>query len=414
MAERILEIVAARGKMHNPETDSGGVLLGTVAAVGERFGSPPPIGERIVTLASLTLTPLRLERSPARPRLAQVEVAGTAYVCDRAPLGAGARRPAARDRARGLRRLRRRLAHPRAGAARRARSACSAPGTPASWRWPPRREAMAGGTLVAVDVDRGRGRAGRGGSGSATSPSPPTCATRSRALEALRAAGAPPADLTVVVVNATGCEPTAILLTADGRDGPLLLDGDQLLGRRAGRGRDRLGRADAGRQRLRARPRRLRARPRPRAPRRCARRWARRSRRRRERGLRAPGADALARPRRARPRQPHRRAHLPRGGPRRVPRRARDRARRVRRRPLLGQLQRRDRPGVRLGDGAVRGPRAGPLEHDARASASSTTAARSWSRPSSGSCSGIRPSASRGRSPTRSARRWRAREEVTG
>jgi L-erythro-3,5-diaminohexanoate dehydrogenase len=35
------------------------------------------------------------------------------------------------------------------------------------------------------------------------------------ALEAVRAAGAPPAHLTVVVVNATGCESTAILLTAD-------------------------------------------------------------------------------------------------------------------------------------------------------------------------------------------------------
>ena len=35
------------------------------------------------------------------------------------------------------------------------------------------------------------------------------------AVEVLRAAGAPPADLTVVVVNATRCEPTAILLTAD-------------------------------------------------------------------------------------------------------------------------------------------------------------------------------------------------------
>ena len=35
------------------------------------------------------------------------------------------------------------------------------------------------------------------------------------ALEALRAAGAAPADLTVVVVNATGCEPGAILMTAD-------------------------------------------------------------------------------------------------------------------------------------------------------------------------------------------------------
>ena len=34
MAARILEIVVARGKMHNPETDSGGILLGTVADVG--------------------------------------------------------------------------------------------------------------------------------------------------------------------------------------------------------------------------------------------------------------------------------------------------------------------------------------------------------------------------------------------
>ena len=36
------------------------------------------------------------------------------------------------------------------------------------------------------------------------------------ALEAVRAAGAPAADLTVVVVNSKGCEPAAILLTADG------------------------------------------------------------------------------------------------------------------------------------------------------------------------------------------------------
>src|SRR6185369_16506298 len=34
IAQRILEIVESRGKMHNPETESGGVLLGTVTAVG--------------------------------------------------------------------------------------------------------------------------------------------------------------------------------------------------------------------------------------------------------------------------------------------------------------------------------------------------------------------------------------------
>ena len=37
MAARILEIVEARGKMHNPDTDSGGILMGTVTAVGERL-----------------------------------------------------------------------------------------------------------------------------------------------------------------------------------------------------------------------------------------------------------------------------------------------------------------------------------------------------------------------------------------
>jgi L-erythro-3,5-diaminohexanoate dehydrogenase len=36
------------------------------------------------------------------------------------------------------------------------------------------------------------------------------------AVAAVRAAGGQPADLTVNVVNATGCEPAAILLTADG------------------------------------------------------------------------------------------------------------------------------------------------------------------------------------------------------
>src|SRR5262245_25031229 len=39
MAQRIEAIVAERGKMHNPETDSGGVLLGTVGAVGEAVHS---------------------------------------------------------------------------------------------------------------------------------------------------------------------------------------------------------------------------------------------------------------------------------------------------------------------------------------------------------------------------------------
>ena len=95
------------------------------------------------------------------------------------------------------------------------------------------------------------------------------------ALEAVRAAGAAPADLTVVVVNATRCEPTAILLTADGGTVLFFSMATELLGGGAGGGRDRDQRPDADRQRLLARPRRLRARARP--PLGAAARGARRS-----------------------------------------------------------------------------------------------------------------------------------------
>ncbi|MCE7004163.1 L-erythro-3,5-diaminohexanoate dehydrogenase [Kibdelosporangium philippinense] len=56
----VLEIVRARGKMHNPVTGSGGMLLGTVRAVGPESPLGLKPGDRIATLVSLTLTPLRI------------------------------------------------------------------------------------------------------------------------------------------------------------------------------------------------------------------------------------------------------------------------------------------------------------------------------------------------------------------
>jgi L-erythro-3,5-diaminohexanoate dehydrogenase len=58
--DAVLGIVTERGKMHNPVTGSGGMLLGTVRHVGP--GSPLGllVGQRVATLVSLTLTPLRL------------------------------------------------------------------------------------------------------------------------------------------------------------------------------------------------------------------------------------------------------------------------------------------------------------------------------------------------------------------
>lgn len=59
----IRRIVRERGKMHNPVTGSGGMLIGRIRSVGEHhpaYGVLKP-GDRIATLVSLSLTPLHLE-----------------------------------------------------------------------------------------------------------------------------------------------------------------------------------------------------------------------------------------------------------------------------------------------------------------------------------------------------------------
>ena len=84
MADRIAEIVATRGKMHNPVTGSGGVLVGRVARVGHAYPpeqlAPAP-GDRIVPLASLSLIPLTLaEVGPLEPESPQIPVRGRAIL----------------------------------------------------------------------------------------------------------------------------------------------------------------------------------------------------------------------------------------------------------------------------------------------------------------------------------------------
>jgi L-erythro-3,5-diaminohexanoate dehydrogenase len=62
----VLEIVRRRGKMQNPETGSGGMLVGTVEEVGPESPLGLAVGDRIATLVSLTLTPLAIEDDLAR------------------------------------------------------------------------------------------------------------------------------------------------------------------------------------------------------------------------------------------------------------------------------------------------------------------------------------------------------------
>jgi L-erythro-3,5-diaminohexanoate dehydrogenase len=62
----VLDIVASRGKMQNPVTGSGGMLIGTVEEVGPDSPLGLHVGDRVATLVSLTLTPLVIEDGLAR------------------------------------------------------------------------------------------------------------------------------------------------------------------------------------------------------------------------------------------------------------------------------------------------------------------------------------------------------------
>jgi L-erythro-3,5-diaminohexanoate dehydrogenase len=62
MARHSLDIIARRGKHHNPDTGSGGMLLGTVKEIGPKLKDRDlEVGDRIATLVSLSLTPLKVE-----------------------------------------------------------------------------------------------------------------------------------------------------------------------------------------------------------------------------------------------------------------------------------------------------------------------------------------------------------------
>ena len=83
VANRVLETIAARGKQHNPVTGSGGMLLGRVLQVTPDHPDVKTlaVGDRVATLVSLSLTPLRVDRVKAvRPASAQMDVEGEAVL----------------------------------------------------------------------------------------------------------------------------------------------------------------------------------------------------------------------------------------------------------------------------------------------------------------------------------------------
>ncbi|MCF6459491.1 L-erythro-3,5-diaminohexanoate dehydrogenase [Clostridium sp. Cult3] len=76
-------IVEERGKHQNPVTGSGGMLIGTVEEIGPTLEGKTDlkVGDKIATLVSLSLTPLRIDEFlEIRPEVDQVDIKGKAIL----------------------------------------------------------------------------------------------------------------------------------------------------------------------------------------------------------------------------------------------------------------------------------------------------------------------------------------------
>ncbi|CAH2214246.1 L-erythro-3,5-diaminohexanoate dehydrogenase [Tepidibacter aestuarii] len=80
---RILQIVNEKGKMQNPVTGSGGMLIGRVEKIGDSVSDKVDLkeGDKIATLVSLSLTPLKIDEIiDIKPEIDRVEIKGKAIL----------------------------------------------------------------------------------------------------------------------------------------------------------------------------------------------------------------------------------------------------------------------------------------------------------------------------------------------
>ena len=83
IAEIMMGIVEKQGKHRNPVTGSGGMLLGVVEKIGSDLEGKIDlkVGDKIATLVSLSLTPLRIDKIKAiRKEIDQVDIDGKAIL----------------------------------------------------------------------------------------------------------------------------------------------------------------------------------------------------------------------------------------------------------------------------------------------------------------------------------------------
>jgi L-erythro-3,5-diaminohexanoate dehydrogenase len=217
----VLQIIRSRGKMQNPATGSGGMLIGVVDEVGPDSALGLSVGDRVATLVSLTLTPLAITDALQRwdGTSEQVPTAGHAILFGRsvaavlpADLPAGLAlavldvcgAPALVTRVIGERRSIGPVSVAVLGAAGKSGSLSAAAA----------RAAGAGRVVAVVRNDAEASRLAAAGAigelgldvvvADATDPL------------AVAAAVGEPVDVTVVCVDAAGCEHGAILATAGG------------------------------------------------------------------------------------------------------------------------------------------------------------------------------------------------------
>jgi L-erythro-3,5-diaminohexanoate dehydrogenase len=208
----VLDIIGSRGKMQNPVTGSGGMLIGTVDEVGPRSPLGLTPGDRVATLVSLTLTPLAVTDGLAGwdGRSEQVPCAGHAILFARSvaavlPDDLDPRLALAVLDVCGAPALTARVVRPGASVA-----VLGGAGKSGSLSLAAARRAGAGRTVGVVPSEaeaallRGAGLADHVAVADARDP------------VALAAAVGDPVDVTVVCVDVPGCEHGAILATADG------------------------------------------------------------------------------------------------------------------------------------------------------------------------------------------------------
>ena len=83
--EMILGIVNERGKMQNPVTGSGGMFIGKVAYIGEDLDLDIKVGDKIASLVSLSMTPLKIDEIiEIHPEIDRVDIKGQAVLFESA------------------------------------------------------------------------------------------------------------------------------------------------------------------------------------------------------------------------------------------------------------------------------------------------------------------------------------------